>query len=89
MNASDASPGEEWLQPGQQRTSPSDGTGPTPSLIQALMTSVDLLVEKVRHQGQRMDALEERLSEVEGVLDEEDEEQGLGVDMAGNPIRIS
>ena len=66
---------------GTEPTTPSDGQGPTPSdLWSLLLRQADIIESLV---AQNHDLMSMALNDV----DEPDE--GHGVDMAGNPIRVS
>ena len=82
MNAADKPCAEPLPEHGTEPTPPSDGAGPTHSEMMALLMRQADIIERLVCQNQDLIAA---MTD----QDDEQEEQGLGVDMAGNPVRVS
>lgn len=75
-------------EPGMPPTEPLDGQGLTPSVMTLLMQQAKAM-EAMAYTLDRMAAQNQDLMERLIGEDEEAEDHGHGVDMAGNPIKVS
>lgn len=82
---------EQQNVPGTEPMLPSDGTEPTPSVLQVLMAQANALSEQAKTIGDLTAQNSELLDRLLSYGDEEEDEQDApnGRDMAGRPIKVS